>query len=71
MSMIKQLRLKKGLSQEEMAKKLDISVNAYRNYELGERLMPISVVIKFLRLRAYQQDLELVEILEELCPKEK
>lgn len=66
MSMIKKLRLDLGLTQEEMAEKLDISINAYRNYELGKRQLPYNVLIKFLKLRGFKQDLELVKILEEL-----
>lgn len=67
MSMIKQLRLELELSQEEMAKKLNISINAYRNYETGKRKLPYNVLTRFLKLRSYEQDLELVKILEELC----
>lgn len=67
MSMIKQLRLELELSQEEMAKKLNISINAYRNYETGKRKLPYNVLTRFLKLRSYKQDLELVKILEELC----
>ena len=65
--MIKKLRLDLGLTQEEMADKLDISTNAYRNYENGIRVLPYNVLINFLKLRAYEEDLRLVDILEELC----
>ena len=67
MSMIKRLRLKKELSQEEMAKQLNISTNAYRNYESGARLLPTDVLMRFLQMRGEPQDIELVEILEEVC----
>lgn len=67
MSMIKKLRLELVLTQEEMAKKLDISINAYRNYESGKRMLPYNILIRFLKLRGYQQDLELVKILEDIC----
>ena len=67
MSMFKQFRLGKELSQEEMAKKLKISTNAYRNYESGERLMPVDVLMRFLRMRAREQDIMLADILEEVC----
>lgn len=66
MSMIKKLRLELGLTQEEMAKKLNISINAYRNYEIGKRLIPYNVLIRFLKLRGYEKDLEMVELLEEI-----
>lgn len=67
MSMFKQFRLEKELSQEEMAKKLKISTNAYRNYESGERLMPVDVLQRFLQMRSRPQDIELAGILEEVC----
>ena len=67
MSMIKKLRLKKELSQEEMAKQLNISTNAYRNYESGTRLLPTDVLMRFLQMRGEPQDIELVKILEEVC----
>lgn len=67
MSMIKKLRLKMELSQEEMAKQLKISTNAYRNYESGARLLPADVLMRFLQMRGEPQDIELVKILEEVC----
>ena len=66
MSMIKKLRMDLGLRQEEMAEKLDISVNAYRNYETGKRMLPYNVLIKFLKLRNNEKDIEMVKILEEI-----
>lgn len=69
MSMLKKIRLEKELSQEEMAKKLEISPNGYRNYESGKRLLPTDVLIKVLQIRGYEDDLKLVAILEELCVK--
>lgn len=66
MSMIKKVRMDLGLGQEEMAEKLDISVNAYRNYETGKRMLPFDVLIRFLKLRGTEKDLEMVKILEEI-----
>ena len=66
MSMLKKLRRDLCLTQEEMAKKLNISPNGYRNYESGKRMLPYDVLIRFLKLRGKEQDLELVEVLEEL-----
>lgn len=71
MSMIKQLRLKLRLKQNEMAKKLGIGLETYRNYERGYTAMNMEVTIRFLKLRALPQDLELAKVLEELCPKKK
>lgn len=67
MSMFKKFRLEKSLSQEEMAKKLGISTNAYRNYESGKRLMPADILKEFLILRGNSKDMELASILEEVC----
>lgn len=67
MSMFKRFRLEKELSQEEMAQKLKISTNAYRNYESGERLMPTDVLMRFLRIRATDSDIVLADVLEEVC----
>lgn len=66
MSMLKKLRLDLNLTQEEMANKLEISANAYRNYEMGKRMLPYKVLVKFLKLRHYEKDLELVKVLEEI-----
>lgn len=67
MSIMKQFRLKQELSQEEMAKKLNISPNGYRNYESGKRMLPMDVLIRFLKLRNYPSDEKLVEVLESIC----
>lgn len=67
MSIMKQFRLKQELSQEEMAKKLNISPNGYRNYESGKRMLPTDVLIRFLKLRNYPSDEKLVEVLESIC----
>ena len=66
MSMLKRLRLDLGLTQEEMAKKMEINICTYRNYESGKRKMNLKTLIIFLKLRSYPQDLELVNILEEI-----
>lgn len=67
MSMLKKYRMKKQLTQNEIAKILNISTNAYRNYESGERLIPTDVLMRFLRMRAEKQDIILADILEEVC----
>lgn len=64
--MIKRLRLDLGLTQEEMAEKLNISTNAYRNYENGIRVLPYNVLINFLKLRSSDEDLRLLNTLEGL-----
>lgn len=47
---MKQLRKSKKLSQASVARQIDISYPAYRRYELGEREMPISTVVKLANL---------------------
>ena len=71
MSMLKQFRMQKAWGQEDMAKKLDISINAYRNYELGKRMLPCDVLMRFLKMRANKKDIELANILEEVCAMKK
>ena len=39
MSTIKKIRLDLGLTQEEMADKLEINICTYRNYETGKRIL--------------------------------
>lgn len=66
MTLYKKFRIENELSQKEMAKKLNISINAYRNYELGIRTMPSEILIKFLELRNCGDDYKLVEVLKEI-----
>lgn len=42
---LKELREKKGLTQEEMAKELKISQSAYSYYERGERHPDIEIIM--------------------------
>lgn len=66
MSMLKKYRLLAGLTQEEMAKKMGISKNGYRNYERGIRVMPPEVLYKFLKIRGEKEDLKLAGVLKEI-----
>ena len=66
MTLLKEYRINNNLGQKEMAYKLNCSLPAYRNYELGKRIIPHNVLINFLKLRGKSQDLELASILEEL-----
>ena len=65
MTILKEYRIDNDLGQQEMANKLECSLPAYRNYELGKRLLPHNVLINFLKTRGKEQDLELVTALEE------
>jgi len=40
-----QLRKERNLSQEAVAKKINIGARAYQNYEYGQRVPPLSVAI--------------------------
>lgn len=44
---LKTLRISKKLSQVDVSKKLGLSKNAYRSYEIGRTMMSIEIVIKF------------------------
>ena len=63
--MLRQYRVEKKYTQKEMANRLNINLNTYRNYELGKRVMPYSILAKFLILRGYKDDIKLAKILEE------
>ena len=65
MTILKEYRINNNLGQQEMANKLDCSLPAYRNYELGKRIVPHNVLINFLKMRGKEQDLELATALEE------
>lgn len=69
MSILKYYRISNRISQEEMARKLNCSLPAYRNYENGKRVMPHNVLINFLKLRSLDQDLALAKVLEEIYDK--
>ena len=66
MNNIKRIRLDLGLTQEEMADKLEINICTYRNYETGKRTLTFETLIKLLKLRGTEKDLEMVELLEGL-----
>ena len=63
--MLRQYRVENRFTQKEMAEKLNINLNTYRNYELGKRSMPYNILAKFLVLRGYEDDLKLARILNE------
>lgn len=63
--MLRQYRIKNRLTQKEMADRLDINLNTYRNYELGKRCIPYNILAKFLEIRGYEDDLKLAKILYE------
>lgn len=64
--MLKQYRVAKRLTQQEMATMLNLNINTYRNYELGKRCMPYEVLANFLELRGNEDDLKLAKILKQV-----
>jgi len=45
-NILKELRLQFGFSQEEVAKKLDISYQSYQNYEYGKSIPKLKYLVK-------------------------
>lgn len=66
MTIYKKYRQERGITQQEMAKLLELNIDTYRNYELGRRVMPYNILARFLKLRGKVDDIKLSEILEEL-----
>lgn len=64
--MLKEYRVANRFTQKEMATKLNLNINTYRNYELGKRCMPYETLANFLELRGYEDDLKLAKILKEI-----
>lgn len=64
MTIYKEYRKENRLKQQEMADKLKINVNTYRNYELGKRSMPKNILASFLELRGKEDDIKLAKILK-------
>ena len=64
MTIYKEYRTENRLKQKEMADKLKINVNTYRNYELGKRSMPKHILADFLMLRGKDDDVKLANILK-------
>lgn len=65
MSMYKQIRLEKQMTQEQVAKYLGITKQAVSQIENGLTMPKRQTLAKYLRLRGTKTDLKLVEILEE------
>lgn len=66
MRILKEYRLKERYKQKDMAEKLNINLNTYRNYELGKRTMPYNVLADFLILRNEEYDIKLAKILKDI-----
>lgn len=59
--MLIKLRVSKGFTQEQMAKKMGISITAYHLYEKGKRNIPRKHVDKILELLGVIESSELFE----------
>lgn len=60
---IKQLRLKKGYSQKEMAERLNLSVSGYGKIENGENYLSVEFLIKIcniLEIKSYNEILPII-----------
>ena len=42
------------------------SQDAYRNYENGKRILPTDILLTFLKLRDWEEDKNLIKVLEEI-----
>lgn len=66
LTILKQFRLDNRYTQKEMAKMLELNLNTYRNYELGNRTVPYCLLRRFLLLRGNEDDIKLANILKEI-----
>lgn len=66
MTILKEYRINNDMVQKEMADKLNISLPAYRNYENGKRILPTDILLTFLKLRDWEEDKNLIKVLEEI-----
>lgn len=66
MTILKEYRINNDMVQKEMADKLNISLPAYRNYENGKRTLPVDILLTFLKLRDWEEDKNLIKVLEEI-----
>lgn len=53
---LKELRLEKNLSQQQVAEYVGVSQRAYSHYEIGDREPSISVLIKLCKLYGVSAD---------------
>jgi transcriptional regulator with XRE-family HTH domain len=63
---LKQYRYDNNITQEEMAKKLNISASSYSLYENNKREMPFNLLIKFLEIRKSEHDKVIIAFLGRL-----
>ena len=66
MTLLKQYRVLNELTIKEMANKLGISDVGYSNYEKGKRVLPVPLLLKFLKMRNNDGDKLVIKTLEEI-----
>lgn len=66
MNPLKEFRVSRHLSQQEMSDVLGVTVRSYRNYEYGKRQLPYDVLAKFLYIRNELDDRKLAKILDNI-----
>lgn len=66
MTILKEVRLKLGITQQEMANGLKIPLRKYRRYELGEQVIDHQTMAKIIYIRNKGNDREIAKILKEL-----
>lgn len=66
MSIFKETRLILGLTQKDMANKLNVKYKTYLSYEQGYKMPPYKVVSCLLKIRNKGTDLELAKILDSM-----
>lgn len=66
MSDLKKYRLEIGLTQKQMAEKMNVPYRTYEKYERGERKMPYQLLEKFLKMRNRKEDKQLIETMKGL-----
>lgn len=69
MTLLKKIRLEKGISQKVVAIDLQMSRQNIHSIENGKWKPNYKVLAYYLKMRGKEQDLKLVEILEELDGK--
>lgn len=58
---LKELRLSRNLTEEQLAELIDVSLKTYKNYEAGRTMPRIATIVKLVRVLETTSD-ELLEI---------
>lgn len=66
MSDLKKYRLELGLTQKQMAEKMEVPYYTYIKYEQGQRKMPYQILGKFIEMRNRKADKEILKTMKEL-----